>query len=93
MSAFRMRIVYWLIPLLALAVVSCSTGEPFSERESTEAPRVQPATLTQAPSPTLAPTDKPKIALSVLIENGGHGGSAAAPVAGELIKQFLGVNE
>ncbi len=39
----------------------------------------------------IAPAEKPKIALSVLIENGGHGGSAAAPIAGELIKQYLTV--
>lgn len=28
-----------------------------------------------------APTDHPRIAIAVLVENGGHGGSAAAPVA------------
>ena len=28
-----------------------------------------------------APAEKPKIALAVLVENGGHGGSAAAPIA------------
>jgi penicillin-binding protein 2 len=28
-----------------------------------------------------APADDPKIALAILVENGGHGGSAAAPIA------------
>ncbi|MFN7276568.1 MAG: penicillin-binding transpeptidase domain-containing protein, partial [Betaproteobacteria bacterium] len=28
-----------------------------------------------------APADNPKIALAILVENGGHGGSAAAPIA------------
>lgn len=38
----------------------------------------------------IAPVERPKIALSILIEHGGHGGRAAAPVAKELIKAFLG---
>jgi penicillin-binding protein 2 len=28
-----------------------------------------------------APVDKPTIAISVVVENGGHGGSTAAPIA------------
>lgn len=36
-----------------------------------------------------APADDPKIAVAVIVENGGHGGSVAAPVAGQVIKQFL----
>jgi penicillin-binding protein 2 len=39
-----------------------------------------------------APADDPKIAVAVVIENGGHGGSVAAPVAGQVIKQFLKEN-
>ena len=39
----------------------------------------------------VAPADMPKIAVAVLIEHGGHGGSAAAPIAKELIKAYLGV--
>ena len=39
----------------------------------------------------VAPADTPKIAVAVLIEHGGHGGSAAAPIAKELIKAYLGV--
>jgi len=37
----------------------------------------------------VAPADTPRIAVSVLIEHGGHGGSAAAPIAKELIKAYL----
>jgi penicillin-binding protein 2 len=36
-----------------------------------------------------APYDKPKIAVAVLIENGGFGGVTSAPIAGALIKQYL----
>jgi penicillin-binding protein 2 len=36
-----------------------------------------------------APADDPQIAVAVVVENGGHGGSVAAPIAGQVIKQFL----
>jgi len=36
-----------------------------------------------------APSSDPKIAISVIIEHGGHGASAAAPIARELIKCYL----
>lgn len=36
-----------------------------------------------------APADDPKIAVAVIAENGGHGGSVAAPIAAKVIKQFL----
>ena len=38
---------------------------------------------------TFAPADDPQIAIAVIVENGGHGGSVAAPVAGKVMKQFL----
>jgi len=38
----------------------------------------------------VAPAENPRIALSIIIEHGGHGGSAAAPIAGEMIKAYLG---
>jgi penicillin-binding protein 2 len=36
-----------------------------------------------------APSGKPKIALSVFVEHGGHGGEAAAPIAKEVIETYL----
>jgi penicillin-binding protein 2 len=36
-----------------------------------------------------APADDPKIALAVLVENGGHGGSAAAPIARKLMDYWI----
>ncbi|MGH8551770.1 MAG: penicillin-binding protein 2 [Methylococcales bacterium] len=36
-----------------------------------------------------APADHPRIALAVIVENGGHGGSVAAPIAGRVIDQYL----
>ena len=38
----------------------------------------------------IAPADDPKIAVAVIIEHGGHGGSAAAPVAKNIIAAYLG---
>ena len=37
----------------------------------------------------VAPAEKPKIAVAVIIEHGGHGGSAAAPIAREMIEVYL----
>jgi penicillin-binding protein 2 len=42
---------------------------------------------------SFAPADDPKIAVAVVVENGGHGGSVAAPIAGQVIKQFLKEND
>ena len=37
----------------------------------------------------IAPAEAPKIAVAVVIEHGGHGGSVAAPIAKKLIESFL----
>ncbi len=36
-----------------------------------------------------APADKPKIAIAVIVENGGHGGSAAGPIARQVMDYYL----
>jgi hypothetical protein len=36
-----------------------------------------------------APTDNPEIALAVLVEHGGHGGGAAAPIAKIAIEEYM----
>lgn len=36
-----------------------------------------------------APIDNPRIAIAVVVENAGHGGEVAAPIAGKLIDRFL----
>lgn len=36
-----------------------------------------------------APAENPKIAVAVVVENGGHGGSVAAPIAGKVIEEYL----
>jgi penicillin-binding protein 2 len=41
----------------------------------------------------VAPAEAPKIALAIVVEHGGHGGSAAAPIAREMIKAYLGAGQ
>jgi penicillin-binding protein 2 len=36
-----------------------------------------------------APVEKPKIAVAVIVEHAGHGGSAAAPLATTLIEAYM----
>jgi penicillin-binding protein 2 len=36
-----------------------------------------------------APADDPKLALAILVENGGHGGATAAPIAREVFDFHL----
>jgi len=36
-----------------------------------------------------APVENPKIAVAVIVEHGGHGGSAAAPIARRVIEEYL----
>ena len=38
---------------------------------------------------SFAPVDQPKIAVAVLVENGGHGGSVAAPIARKMFDYYL----
>ena len=39
----------------------------------------------------VAPAENPRIAVAVVVEHGGHGGSAAAPIAGQVISAYLKV--
>ena len=36
-----------------------------------------------------APFENPKIAVGVIVEHGGHGGAAAAPIARDVINKYL----
>jgi penicillin-binding protein 2 len=39
-----------------------------------------------------APAENPEIAVAVLVENAGHGGSIAAPVAQKVLEQYFGIS-
>lgn len=51
----------------------------------------QPLLLDQSWWCGYAPADRPTIALCVVIENGGHGGTAAAPAALKVLERFFSV--
>ena len=36
-----------------------------------------------------APADNPRIAVAVIVENGGHGSSVAAPIARQIMDAYL----
>jgi len=40
---------------------------------------------------SFAPAEKPEIAVTVMVEHGGHGGSAAAPVAKKILERYFAV--
>ncbi len=64
-------------------VVGMKQGEKYDERKVKERFRDHALFIAYAPA------DNPKIALSLLVENAGHGGSIAAPIAREVFDYFL----
>ena len=64
-------------------VVGIKQGEKYLENKIQERHRDHALFITYAPA------ENPKIALAVLVENGGHGGSAAAPIARLVMDYFL----
>jgi penicillin-binding protein 2 len=64
-------------------VVGIPQGEEYDKDELTERQRKHAWFV------AFAPLDKPKIALAVLIENGGGGSSIASPVARKILDYYL----
>lgn len=64
-------------------VVAMKQGEKFDEKKVSEYNRDHAWFI------TFAPVDKPRIAMAVLAENGGHGGSTAAPIARKVLDYYL----
>ena len=64
-------------------VKGVAQGESYSESRTAENLRDHALFV------AFAPVDDPKIAVAVIVENGGHGGSAAAPIARKLMDQYL----
>lgn len=59
------------------------------QNERYDASRVKMRLRDHALFVAFAPADKPRIALAVLVENGGHGGSTAAPIARKVFDYYL----
>jgi penicillin-binding protein 2 len=64
-------------------VVGMKQGEKYDESKLDERYRDHALYIAYAPA------DAPKIALAILVENGGHGGSAAAPIARAVFDWYL----
>ena len=64
-------------------VVGIKQGEKYVESKVQERHRDHALFITYAPA------ENPKIALAVLVENGGHGGAAAAPIARLVMDYYL----
>jgi penicillin-binding protein 2 len=64
-------------------VVAMKQGERYDEKRVKEAHRDHALFI------AFAPADNPRLAMALLVENGGHGGSTAAPIAREVFDYFL----
>jgi len=64
-------------------VKSVAQGERYNKNEVSEFERDHALFI------SFAPAQNPKIAVAVIVENGGHGGSAAAPVARAIMDAYL----
>ena len=64
-------------------VVGVRQGEKYSESRTAERNRDHALFI------AFAPADHPRLALAVLVENGGHGGSTAAPIARQIFDYYL----
>ncbi|HSF48508.1 MAG TPA: penicillin-binding protein 2 [Burkholderiales bacterium] len=64
-------------------VVGMKQGEKYDEKKVAERYRDHALFIAYAPA------DKPTIAVAVMVENGGHGGSTAAPIARQVFDYYL----
>jgi penicillin-binding protein 2 len=64
-------------------VIGMKQGEGYNEK------RVKEAFRDHALFIAFAPADDPKLAMALLVENGGHGGATAAPIAREVFDYYL----
>jgi len=64
-------------------VIAIKQGEKYDEKKVSEYNRDHAWFI------AFAPADKPRIALAVLAENGGHGSSTAAPIARKVMDYYL----
>ncbi len=72
-----------------LAVVAGKTGTAQVIAQKVPGRKLSESTQDHGWFISYAPADDPKIAVAVLVEHGGHGGSAAAPVAKKDIEEYM----
>src|SRR5205085_12463498 len=64
-------------------VIGMKQGESYNEKRIKEEHRDHALLI------AFAPADDPKLTIAILVENGGHGGSTAAPIARAVFDYFL----
>jgi penicillin-binding protein 2 len=64
-------------------VIGMKQGEKYDEKRIREEHRDHALFI------AFAPAENPRLALAILVENGGHGGSTAAPIAREVFDYHL----
>lgn len=62
------------------------------QKEKYDAKKLTTKLLDHALFIAFAPAKSPKIAIAVIVENGGHGGTTAAPIAKKIIIEYLNKN-
>ncbi|MDP7537212.1 MAG: penicillin-binding protein 2 [Methylococcales bacterium] len=62
------------------------------QKEKYDAKKLTSKLLDHALFIAFAPAKSPKIAVAVIVENGGHGGTTAAPIAKKIITEYLNKN-
>ncbi len=72
-----------------LATVAGKTGTAQVVAQKVPGRKLSGKTQDHAWFVAYAPVESPKIAVAVLVEHGGHGGSAAAPIAKRVIEEYL----
>ncbi|MDH4163131.1 MAG: penicillin-binding protein 2 [Nitrospirota bacterium] len=72
-----------------LAVVAGKTGTAQVIAQKVPGRKLTESTEDHAWFVAYAPADKPTIAVAVIVEHGGHGGAAAAPIARKVIEEHL----
>ncbi|ARU32407.1 penicillin-binding protein 2 [Sulfuriferula sp. AH1] len=76
-------------PYLIAAKTGTAQVVGIRQNEKYNASRMQAAHRDHAVFIAFAPADAPKIAIAVLVENGGHGGTAAGPIARAVMDYYL----
>ena len=74
------------LPKSARILVGCKTGTAQVASRESGVKREDHAWFAG-----FAPADKPRIVTVVLVENGGHGGAVAAPIARDILKAYFGI--
>jgi penicillin-binding protein 2 len=72
-----------------LATVAGKTGTAQVIAQKVAGRKLSANTADHAWFVAYAPVDNPKIAVAVVVEHGGHGGSAAAPIAKKVIEEYM----